>query len=345
MYNQGEADNAFDMMRECMDRIENTAWEPPDRSFFFEEFAQRTSDRVAKDPLGDTIPTGIHDLDKILEGGLSKGELGIWIGYPKRGKTTMLTNLGVQAVRRALKPTAHFVLEGSRRQVENRYDTIFAQEAYQQVKVGNYSAEAFQRMQYEYEMFGRKLVVRGFTERWDYNANDLLEELRDLKRAYQWEPELVVVDYGDLMRGRAKDYDNETAEQRAAFRDLKSLANMGYGVWTASQARRPKGDIDSDPEVLRSKEIAECYDKVRVADFIGSVNQTKEEKLAKQMRLFAELYRDNDAGIVIPVIADFGRMTITVVRDPNQQVLPSPVTQPVPLGYKHGMPVQRKAQI
>jgi len=352
LYNQGKVDEAYDFMAVMMDSIYNTAWSPPDREFFFEDFNQRTSLRLAHDAYSDTMPTGIHELDNVLGGGLSLGEMGIWVAYPKRGKSTILVNHGVQAVRRANRNVLHVVLEGSRKMVANRYDTVFAQEEYNTVKYGSFSEETYKRMAFDYQMYSNRLVLRGFTERWDYSAMDIHEEMKELKRLYDWDPELIIVDYGDLLRGRGKGYKNETDMQRAAFRDLKSLANRGYALWTASQARRPDKDIDSTPEILNSRKIAECFDKVRVADFIGSINQTAEERQANQMRLYAELYRDNEAGKVFLVKSDFSRMTIEGIRDAGEVVHPSSTELvATPLGYsRQTKPVsnlvqQRKAAI
>jgi len=340
LYNGGKTDDAYDCMMREMEKIFNTAWSPPDREWLFEEFNQRTSRRMSVDAQGDAIVTGIHDLDHLLGGGLNIGEMGIWVAYPKRGKTTLLTNHGVQAVRRGDHRVLHAVFEGSRSLVANRYDTVFAQREYSKVKRGEMDKETYDRMQYDYQMYAGKLVLRGFTDKWDYTAADILEEVQDLKRIYDWVPSLIIVDYGDLLKGRGK-YENETSSQRAAFRDLKSLANRGYALWTASQAQRPKKDLDADAEVLKSRNIADCYDKVRVADFIGSINQTKEERQVHQMRLYGELYRENEADRVISVSADFAKMTITAIRDPGASVLPS---ASVPLGYVK-KPTQRKATL
>lgn len=344
-FNSGDVAKAYGISMTAADEILNTDWEAPDREFFFEDFPQRYAQRLAEDPMADSIATGIHELDHVLGGGLSKGELGIWIGHSKRGKTTMLANHGVQAVRRGNHNVLHLVFEGARKQVAARYDTIFAQEPYHLVRSSNISNETYQRMRYEYQMFTRRLILRGFTERWDYTVADVFEEIRELKRLYNWVPDLVIVDYVDLLRGRGK-FHTETEHQTAACRDLKSLANKGYAVWTASQPQRPKDDIEVKEEILMSRKIADAYAKIRVADYIGSLNQTKAERDAKQMRVFAELYRDNAAGRLIHVLADFSCMTIKDLREATGAVLPTPVHAPVQLGYVAGAgqkPVQKKA--
>jgi hypothetical protein len=65
---------------------------------------------------------------------------------------------------------------------------------------------------------------------------------------------------------------------------------------------------------VKSRQVADAYDKVRVADFIGSLNQTLDEKTAGVMRLYAEMYRDNAAGQWLAVQADLERMIIKQVE-------------------------------
>lgn len=334
-YNAGDVTKAYQINLEASERILHTDWKAPDREFFFQNLAQRQADRLSADPMMESVSTGIHELDHILGGGLSKGELGVFMGHAKRGKTAMLANLGVQAIRRGDHRVFHAVFEGSRRMVADRYDTIFAQEPHSLIQRGGISTDRYRALQYEYGMFADRLIVRGFTEGWDYTVADIDAELKDLRRLYGWVPDLIVVDYGDLLRGRGQ-HKTETQHQTAVFRDLKTLANRGYAVWTATQPQRPKTDPDLKAELLCSQNVADAYAKIRIADFFASLNQTREEREAKQMRLYAELYRGNAADQVIYVHADFERMTISGIRDPDQRVLPDPVHAPVPLGYGDG---------
>ena len=49
---------------------------------------------------------------------------------------------------------------------------------------------------------------------------------------------------------------------------------------------------------------------MKVADFVGSINQTRAEKGQRIMRLYAELYRDNAADVAGTVRADMAKMQI-----------------------------------
>lgn len=331
-YNSGNVTEAYDTMMTALESISKTSWGTEDREWFFESFNQRMSDRLSYDPSLDSISTGIPELDKVLGGGLSIGEVGDWLAYAKRGKTTLLTNHGVQAIRRGLKHVVHFVLEGTRQLVSNRYDTIFAQEDYSLIKTGAMTNEVYENLHKEYKMFHQRLVIRGFTDNWEHTIIDLHNELRDLERLDNFKPELLIIDYGDLLNSRTKQ-NTEEAKQRSVFQDIKTLAGRGYAIWTASQAQRPKNDIDTDESVLSFRNVADCYAKVQKIDFMGSINQTKEERDNKQARLFAELYRDNEAGLIIPVYADFSKMTIKGLRE--NSIINTQKT--IKLGYKNGV--------
>lgn len=342
LFNSGKVTESYDLMQGRMEELFRTTWESLDESLFFEELARREMRRRREDPSEDSVPTGFPWLDHILQGGLSLGELGIWIAYPKIGKTTILANHGRYATRNAFLPVAHFVFEGSRKQVENRYDAAFMDEAYNKVKRGDCDFQKYEAARKEYELLRGRLIIRGFTERWDYNVADIDEALKHFRRAYAFVPKLVIVDYGDLLGGREKHYRNEYEKQRAAFRDLKSLANKGYAVWTASQAQRPEKDAETKPHLLKARQISEAFEKVRVADFLGSLNQTLDEKRDEVMRLYAELYRDNAADQSLTVRAELSKMIIEQQADLQSASNPGAPQTPA-LGYSK--PVQVAAPV
>jgi len=309
-FNRGDTDEAYDFMMGQMDEVQSVRWAVVDQEWLAEEVGDRQSMRLGMEAGADCVPTGFPWLDKILDGGLSLGELGIWIADAKGGKSTMLINLGKSAARVGWKNVWHGVFEGSRQQVAARYDASFSEELYRHVKTGDIDSKRYSALYNEMQILRGKMVVRGFTEEWNYSVADIHSALRELKQVNNWVPDLVIIDYGDLLNGRESHYASETAKQRSAFRDMKTLANKGYAVWTASQAQRPKEGDDDKPFLLKARQIADCYDKVRVADFLGSLNQTNAERDAKVMRLFAELYRDNEANQMTVVRADFSRALI-----------------------------------
>jgi len=328
LYNAGKIEECFDHLAARIDKIRTTVWEPDDSTWLCDDLPSRHVRRMCDDYNSNTITTGLEFLDHVLGGGLSKGELGAWIAYAKVGKSTMLINHGLAAVRLQMAKVAHFVFEGSRRQVEDRYEAGFTGELYRVIRQSGLSSEAYQRAHNEYQYLRDRLFIKAFTDRWDYSVLDIHEALMELERRYGWKPDLVIVDYGDLLTGRDQRYNSETEKQKAAWRDLKSLANRGYAVWSAAQARRPEKGAEDRPHWLYSREIADCYEKVRVCDFLGSLNATNIERSQKVLRVLAELYRDNSANVMRVVRADFDRMLIKMDPDVRSEVMPHILSGP-----------------
>ena len=228
----------------------------------------------------------------------------------------LLQNHGIAGVR-GRKKVLHFILEGKRGLIEDRYDAALSVSAYSELKRYGMSKESYDKLWDEYQHAKRLLVTRGMIDRWDNTILDVEEELHDLRKNHGWVPDLIIIDYGDLLSGRNGPYGSGWESDRDAYRDIKTLANRGYVVWTASQIQRPKiaGHLTTE-HLLTSKDIAGGIDKVRVADFIGSINSTTEERKNKVMRLFPELIRDSPGSSeALVVAADLATMRIGVIAE------------------------------
>jgi len=315
LYNKNAIEKAYDHMMTGMERISKTVWAVVDESWFFDDLPDRQVRHMAGDSRLSAVCTGFSQLDHLMNGGLSPGELGIWVAYSKGGKSIMLIQHGISATRSQLRPTAHFVFEGSKTQVEDRYEAAWTGDLYNSIRTGGLGSEAYRRAYQEYQMAKGKLVIRGFTDEWNYSCADILTALKDWKRTRNFVPDLVIVDYGDLLNGRAGHYSSEQAKQKDAFRDLKSLANRGYAVWTASQAHRPSEGSENFAHWIWARDIADCYEKVRVADFLGSLNSCLAERKENILRILAELYRDNEANKRFCVRTNLAKMEIR--EDPS----------------------------
>lgn len=341
LFNSGKVTEAYDHAMKEMEELHRISWRTKDRSWAFGDFELRESRRSSTDFEGDNIPTGFPWLDMILDGGLSKGEVGNWLAYPKVGKTTMLIQHGRAATSIGWKRVYHVVLEGSRSLVENRYDSCFAGEMYNRVKRGDMDVQKFEMVRRQYQMMRDLLVVEGFTDRWDYTVQDISNGLKELKVNYGWAPDLIVIDYGDLLNGRHQPYRDRLANEIDAFRDIKSLSNRGYAIWTASQAQRPKDNAHQKTDLLITRQIAGTYEKVRLCDFLGTLNQTMEERRSKVMRIYAEMYRDNAADKDLTVMSDLAVMRIEQVQGLTNPIFDASPTDPGK-NYRAGAPVDTR---
>ena len=96
--------------------------------------------------------------------------------------------------------------------------------------------------------------------------------------------------------------------QIESAKDVKHLANRGYAIWTADQVQRPATKKEDPEKVIRARDIADAYGKVRIADGYGSLNATRDEKNNGICRLLWEEYRDAPVGRLFRLENQFDRM-------------------------------------
>ena len=259
------------------------------------------------------IPTSIGPLDNVLSGGLEKGQLGIALAEAKKGKSIFLINIAAACLMMRFGRVAYFLLEG--REIEDgtmRLQSRLSRIPYNQIKKDELDDDESAKLIKIDKKYKDKLDLIPMNTKWDYTVLDIEGKLRELERCGR-KPDLVIIDYGDLLKSHEK-HREFRHEQTAVFRYLKQLAMIHrVPVWTASQAVRPK----EDPEkvyLLRAKDIAECYERVRIADLIVTLNQTPREKLQGLMRFHIDTFRSNECDITFRILCDFSRMIFHTKR-------------------------------
>jgi replicative DNA helicase len=324
-YTKGDIDGA---MKQMLGRIEEANAMDigvADRGWFFEELHERQRERFSAGLTADAFPSGIAGLDEAMNGGLRIGELEIPLAYSGIGKTFWCVQRGYVATR-LYRRVLHLPLEGGRQQTQDRYEARFAQTMFSVVRGGDISPEVLARLDQDYQNLRQNLVIRSWNDgdrAWAVNFDDIVTELKTLRRDFGWVPELIVVDYGDLL---AEKGDNEYERQKLAYRKLKSLSERiefpghhGYAVCSPSQAQRPDKGADTREHVLRPRDIADSYEKVRVADVVVSLNRTMAEKEHKSARVHLGKYRHAEDGGTWRVETEyqFGAFSKLYAADPG----------------------------
>jgi replicative DNA helicase len=324
-FNQGQFEEAYSMTAAASEKMAEIDFGAEDRQWFFDELGDRQVARWQNQSAMRPEPffTGIHDLDERTNGGVHLGELWVVFAYAKRGKSTWLINQGYNALNVMARPVLHIVLEGSGSQIAARYDAIFSQELYTNVKHGTINPTAYKAMHERYARLKKKLVIRTLND-WDVNVLHIQAEMAKLK-AQNFKPELLLVDYMDLLRSRTR-CDSETQHQVNAARDLKRLVNQEQvACWSAWQAQRPKSGSQEREHVLTSSNVADAYAKVRIVDAYGSLNATDAEMEEGRMRVYMEGHRDAPIGRLYTIRNDLSTMRmITSVEGPGSSLLPPP---------------------
>ena len=239
-----------------------------------------------------TVATKWDSVNDLMDGGLGPGELGVVVAPSGVGKTWILTALGADAVKRGLS-VVHYSMELSEHYVGARYDTVFTQIPSSELK------ERKEDVKNKIQALKGNLLIKYFPPK-GVSVKKLqmhIEKMITLDN----KPDLIIVDYADLLLSDSNKTDSTYAEQGGVYIDLRGMGgHLEIPVWTASQTNRSA--IDS--EVIEADKIADSYAKVMNADFIMSWSRKSKDKLNNTARAHIMKNRFGQDGITFPCKMD-----------------------------------------
>jgi len=237
------------------------------------------------------IPTGLVHLDELLNGGLSKGELGVVISGPGFGKSWILCTIAKNAVQQKLK-VIHYTLELYEHQVGLRYDTMFTGIA--QEDIPNMSDVV--KMKLKKLNIKDNLMIKFYPTK-KATINHLKLHINKMHQI-GFVPDELIIDYADLLKPAQK-YDQKRFELEGIYEDLRGLAGeLKIPIWTASQVNRSGANND----IISLESISESFAKAAVSDVIITLSRKMEDRMKNTGRLFIAKNRAGKDGIVIPII-------------------------------------------
>lgn len=228
-----------------------------------------------------TVPTGIEAMDNLLQGGVARGELCVILAPPNRGKTMALINMGAGAIRAGYN-VAHFSFEMDRKKVAARYDCNFLNKDHESILL-----HADKSSQDIFSLFGHGVSREQFEQedehkdeeqiKWgqlvikDYpsgscSINMIESYLRQLRSACGFKPDVVIIDYPDLMKPdkKRKEKRDELNDIYVSCRALGAKENFDCAVLAASQAHRDA----FKKKTVKADDISDDFSKVMTADEI-----------------------------------------------------------------------------
>lgn len=202
------------------------------------------------------IKTGITAFDVCLPMGIAKGQLGIFLAYPAIGKSWLALYFAVQAWRAGYKPMI-ISLEMTEYEVRNRIFTIIADGffSHRALSSGRVSDDEF-RIWADKNLTGRQPFKIISNDTGSEMTPNLIGSKID-----QYRPDIVIVDYLQLMIDNAGTSQNETVKIKNLSRELKLLAVSQQLPILAIASATPDDstDLESVPQlgqVAWSRQIA-----------------------------------------------------------------------------------------
>lgn len=218
------------------------------------------------------VPTGYTEIDK-MTAGLQPADLIILAARPSMGKTSFAMNIAQNAALEEKIGVAVFSLEMSKEQLVMRLLSSVGRIDSQRIRTGKLRSEDWPKLTRAVGMLSEAPMYID-----DTPAISVLEMRAKLRRlAAQHDIGLVVVDYLQLMRGRATT-ENRTQEISEISRSLKALAKehnipvialsqLNRGLESRTDKRpmmadlRESGAIEQDADVICFIYRDEVYNK------------------------------------------------------------------------------------
>ena len=235
-----------------------------------------------------TVKTNWDVIDELIDGGLGPGELGVIVAPSGVGKTWVLCHIGAEAVRQG-KNVLHYTLELTQNYVGQRYDTIFTGIPSSELRDNK------EQIKDKVDKLKGGLMIKYYPPK-GITANTIAAHI-DMVRSTKFQPDLIIIDYADLLISVNSKNNSDYQEQGGIYIDLRAMGGeYQIPIWTASQTNRSA--IESD--VIHADKIADSYAKVMNADLIISVSRKDTDKLNDTARFHVMKNRFGPDGLTFP---------------------------------------------
>jgi replicative DNA helicase len=227
-------------------------------------------DSALEDNFRLPIPTGIAGIDKLLKGGLGRGELGVVLAPTGTGKTTLLTKFANTAYNQGFNVVQIF-FEDNPGNIKRKHYTIWSG-----ITPDDQPANADEVKKLVKEAEERST---GSLKLMKFPSDSVtVSQIKNIVRKMKsdgFKIDLLLIDYVDCISNDKNDNGEEWKGEGSTMRSLESMTSeFDIALWTATQGNR--GSISS--EVVTGDQMGGSIKKAQIAHVIMSIGKTLEQK-------------------------------------------------------------------
>ena len=219
-----------------------------------------------------------------------------------------LPNFGIKSLLGGLN-VVHYTLEMSEERLGMRYDAITS--GLIMKELNGHPDEIKKKYDTIQKITKARLKMKEFPTGMA-SVMDIEAHLENLKLHEDFVPDVLIVDYGDIMRSSHKAA-NLYEEQGWIFREMRGLAvKKNVIVITATQSNRDSLGADgATKEIIGMNNTADSMEKNRIIDALFTITQTRSEKDSGQINLYAAKNRNGESNVYCQFNINYGNMKIT----------------------------------
>lgn len=276
---------------------------------YFDSFDDRMH-RLYVDKDKNKFKTVFSSCNQFLDGGNSAKELCMVIAPPGVGKSLYLVNQAVVSLMENRK-VLYISLEMSEDKIAQRFDSVVTLLNTKKLTDGAEGAllnEKVKPIKERLKTFRKhfpesRLMIKEFPTG-QANVNTIRAFLSQIRVHHDFVPDVIIVDYLELLRPN-RIIDAEYQAQQRIAEELRGLAvELKCLLWTATQTNRQGRKV----ALITDAELGDSYGKIRTADWAISLNQTKEDYDAGRLKVYVVKARDSKQHYTIPVAVNYSTL-------------------------------------
>lgn len=252
------------------------------------------------------VPTGWKVIDELLGGGMPRGKMGAIMAPTGVGKSWVLSAIGANALKTG-SCVLHISLELDEVYVGRRYDAILT--GYMMDDMKFHLAELKKTL----DRMKNKLIIKYFPSG-TLSLNGLESYIEKLK-LLGIVPDLVILDYAELMRMSSNKNQRTDEILARLYTDLRGLAGVfDFALWTADQSNRS----GTTQDVLEGSSISNAFSKLFALDFLMTLSRKMKDKIGNTARFHVSKNRFGPDGLTFPAKMDTGCGLIEIYHERSE---------------------------
>jgi replicative DNA helicase len=246
-------------------------------------------DDVLNEDYRHPIPMGIPGIDRLLKGGLAKGEIGVILAPTGVGKSTILTKIANHAFNLGYNVLQIF-FEDNPKVIQRKHFTLWSK--IHPDDMSNKKEEVLMRVKEVESKMTNQLILEKLPS--DTMTMTQIKNLIRKKIADGIKVDMVLLDYIDCVVPE-KNLGDEWKSEGSVMRGFEAMCHeLNLVGWTATQGNR--SSISS--EVVTTDQMGGSIKKAQVGHVIISIAKTLQQKEMKLATIAITKSRIGDDGII-----------------------------------------------
>jgi replicative DNA helicase len=246
-------------------------------------------DQVLEDDYRHPIPMGIPGIDRLLKGGLAKGEIGVILAPTGVGKSTILTKISNHAFNLGFNVLQIF-FEDNPKVIQRKHFTLWTK--VHPDELSEKKEEVMQKVREIENDMPNELILKKLPS----DTKTMMQIKNEIRKmiADGIKIDMVVLDYIDCVVPD-KNLGDEWKSEGSVMRGFEAMCHeLNIVGWTATQGNR--SSISS--EVVTTDQMGGSIKKAQVGHVIISVAKTLQQKEMKLATIAITKSRIGDDGVV-----------------------------------------------